>query len=211
MRFRLTYHDDLKSSGNRSQPEAKWVIRNAIHSQLAELWTTHPALSGVGLTTQVIGNAFISDSPLIGTADIDVTTPRTRVRAELAAPIERDGRSYIPLVRKSMELACGLDILFLRREEPGSIVSQSGDLDGRIKTLFDGLTIPQSGDLNAGAPSAQPCYCLLENDSLVVDFAVRTDRLLSGIAASKYEVMLVIDVVIRMMRITSHNIGFFGD
>jgi hypothetical protein len=44
-----------------------------------------------------------------------------------------------------LSLACGLDILFLRRDMPGvPLIHSGGDIDNRLKTLFDALKIPES-------------------------------------------------------------------
>jgi hypothetical protein len=56
---------------------------------------------------------------------------------------------YIPLIRKSLHLACALDIQFLRHEEPGLLVLQGGDLDGRLKTLFDAMRMPSARERNS--------------------------------------------------------------
>jgi hypothetical protein len=70
------------------------------------------------------------------------------VRNAINEPIKVRGRQFIPLVRKSLALTCELDILFLRNDAPRSVVTSSGgDLDNRIKTLFDGLRLPEPNDM----------------------------------------------------------------
>jgi hypothetical protein len=49
MKFTLTYSGSLLASGNKPKPAEVWAIRNAIHPQLAELWQTHPVLTGLGV------------------------------------------------------------------------------------------------------------------------------------------------------------------
>jgi hypothetical protein len=75
-----------------------------------------------------------------------------------------------------------LDILFLRAEGKNYIL-QGGDIDGRLKTLFDALRIPRdANELPARAepePDENPLFCLLENDDLISEVRVNTDRLLS--------------------------------
>ena len=41
-----------------------------------------------------------------------------------------------------MALTCGLKILFLRKEGPGKLILQGGDIDNRLKTLLDALKMP---------------------------------------------------------------------
>jgi len=67
----------------------------------------------------------------------EITLPRGYRR--LCDPLEVSGKKFLPLVRQSLSLVCKLDILFLRKEEPGGIITQSGDIDNRLKTLFDGI------------------------------------------------------------------------
>jgi hypothetical protein len=62
------------------------------------------------------------------------------------------------------DIFCALNILFLRRDAPGKVVSGDGDLDNRLKTLFDALRVPNTAD---GLPSPpedgfNPVFCLLE-------------------------------------------------
>jgi hypothetical protein len=61
---------------------------------------------------------------------------------DLYESIQKHGAWFRPLVRESYALHCGLKIRFLRHEPPGKIY-QGGDLDNRIKTLVDALTMPQ--------------------------------------------------------------------
>ena len=71
---------------------------------------------------------------------------------DLCPPIERKSPSgsvvnYFPLVRNSLGLVCGIRVLFLRREPPGRVY-QGGDIDGRLKTPFDALAVPQENAIN---------------------------------------------------------------
>jgi hypothetical protein len=71
--------------------------------------------------------------------------------------------------------------LFLRRDTPGGLVENGGDIDNRIKVLLDGLRMPNivrelGGD--GFEPDENPFYCLLEDDKLIMKISVTTDRLL---------------------------------
>lgn len=118
------------------------------------------------------------------------------------------------MVRSSLALGCAIDILFLRKEEPGGLITQGGDIDNRIKTLFDALRMPTPDDFSA--PSIEgdlpsPLCCLLESDSLINDFAIKTDRLLTRPGANASEVRLVIEVRVKVMRVRSYNMSLLGD
>jgi hypothetical protein len=129
----------------------------------------------------------------------------------LIEPIVKGNKSYFPLVRKSLDLVCSLKILFLRQEDPGELVSQGGDLDGRIKTLFDALRAPDE-DVELNYPQAQDeTYCLLENDTLISEFNVTSGRLLFAETTKPNEVHLVIDVKVRVLRVGSWNLALTGN
>src|SRR6266404_999995 len=83
---------------------------------------------------------------------------------------------------------------------------QGGDLDNRVKTLFDALRLPEDGEMHcwkAGDP--EPFYCLLENDSLISDFSVETGRLLTKPQSNANEVSLVIKVTVKVTQVRSYN------
>src|SRR6266849_6098917 len=78
--------------------------------------------------------------------------PSQAAGQKLKKPVLIGGKQFVPLVRQSLALACSLDILFLRREEPGSLILQGGDIDNRIKTLFDALKMPTADDMKIEEP-----------------------------------------------------------
>jgi hypothetical protein len=92
------------------------------------------------------------------------------------------GFEFVPLIHEGSGSVCALDILFLRRERPGELITNEGDIDNRIKVLFDALRYPKNGGELAGAtPSANetPFCCLLEDDKLITEVKVVTDELLT--------------------------------
>jgi hypothetical protein len=72
-----------------------------------------------------------------------------------------------------------LEILFLRPDLPGSLI-RSADLDSRLKTVFDALTIPvevaQLRKYQAPTTDEDPFYCLLEDDKLILCRRLKTIR-----------------------------------
>jgi len=64
-------------------------------------------------------------------------------------------------------LLAELDILMLRPEAPGAIIS-SGDIDNSLKTLFDALRVPNNEQEVGGSARqsswASPTFTLLEDD-----------------------------------------------
>ena len=66
----------------------------------------------------------------------------------------------------------------LRPNDSKSIV-QGGDIDGRVKTIFDALSIPKNGDvLSKFTKPPEVFYTLLSDDSLISKVTVDTDELL---------------------------------
>ena len=88
-----------------------------------------------------------------------------------------------------------------------------GDIDNRLKTLFDALRVPgvpQEIASNTRPSSAnEPHFTLLEDDALIARINVETDRLLA--APDPSQVRLIIRVNIRASRVIlaiqfcSHN------
>lgn len=212
MRFRLTYDGVLRASGNRSGRRLeKWDIRNAIHPQLAELWATDPTMTRARdavIVPRKSGYFYVEGAHLD-----EVPPPRECDPKEfknLFAPVMVGGHEFMPLIRESVGLACSLDIVFMRKGEIGSLVSQDGDLDNRISTLFDGLRMPLPSEMGNHRPSEEPFHCLLEDDALITGFQVDTDRLLTKPGGNIHEVRLVIDVSIRVMHAGMFSLPFLA-
>ena len=88
---------------------------------------------------------------------------------------------FFNLVSTQIGLIAELDMILMRPEEPGKMIA-SGDIDNRLKTLFDALRYP---DKEQEIPSREipnrdekPFFCLLEDDALVSSIKITTDRLL---------------------------------
>lgn len=102
-----------------------------------------------------------------------------------------------------------LDITLLWKDAPGNIIG-SGDIDNRLKTLFDALTPPIHVEQIPTEPPAEdetPFYCLLEDDKLITDVSVRTERLLTDVDES--EVSLFIKVKMQPLSMIWANTVFF--
>ena len=84
-------------------------------------------------------------------------------------------------------------------------------MDGRLKTLFDALKMPNPKDEYKGhAPIADPLYVVLEDDALISDFSIKSGRLLGRGAKRKHEVRLTVDITIKVLRVFDQNQCLIG-
>jgi hypothetical protein len=220
LKFTLTYEGSLPPSANKGKNKAKWAIRKHFHPQLVDLWANHPAL------LYVSGNRhFPTSGGMLIQGHHQHPQPALQAPFELrknalgrqgdildlCEDIERHGRKFRPLVRESFALHCGLEVLFLRREDPGKVY-QGGDIDGRIKTLIDALAMPQHKEQVLEKPGAAPTiFCLMEDDSLVSGLHIESERLLGdGEEHPADYVKLVIEVDVRVRMATIYNQSFLG-
>ena len=96
----------------------------------------------------------------------------------------------------------------LRPELPGQTLIVGGDIDNRLKTLFDALRIPKVGETAEPQEGGiSPFYCLLQDDSLINHISVTTDILLLDVDPN--HVQLVVFVNLWPIVHTSLNMGIF--
>jgi hypothetical protein len=182
MDFRLYFKGHLPAETNSPRTKDKHRIRRYFHPQLRELWNTHPNLKEQMRRPLLLDEVDESQAGGDGRRQARWHPSGKPWIEHLAEEYNRDGFRYIPLVRKN-GLQCSLDILFLRRDPPGGIVSRGGgDIDNRIKVLFDALRITENASELCGAKpedGEDPFFCLLEDDSLISEVTITTDRLLT--------------------------------
>lgn len=206
--FRLVYQGRLPAQSNsESRLKDKHAIRRVFHKQLKALWDTHPFITRYREPHEPVGR--IMNMPFQG---IVVTSMYTggptgylRTIAErIGKQFARCGYYFVPLIGGAFgagtETVCALDILFLRRDPPGrGLVVTGGDIDNRLKVLFDAMRIPENCDEVRGYPPAEgeaPFFCLLQNDNLITEVKVTTDQLLTPITSEENinDVHLIISV-----------------
>jgi hypothetical protein len=191
MRFTLTYQGRLPSSSDAKQ---KHRIRTELHPQLKELWRTHPALAD--------SKAWVARA-----AQGEEEDGQAKSLKEIG------GHDFAALVHPWQFLYAELDILVLRPEAPGAVISHSGDIDNQLKTLFDALRRPvdSSEFPRTWSPNIdeQPLHCLLDDDKLITRASVETDRLLvPGI--NPKDVVVTIRVTVKGIAATWGNLGMIG-
>jgi hypothetical protein len=184
MEFRLTYKGTLPSEGSGgSRTKEKHQLRKHFHKQLRELWQQHPDLRQQAEQYFIVQEvAYIESKPKRILPTYPGTAGAKTWLEHIADDHQRCGGRFVPLVSKRGGFTCSLEILFLRRDNPGHLISSGGDIDNRLKVLFDGLKMPSTvGELGGFAIDSDenPFYCLLEDDSLITSVSVITDRLLN--------------------------------
>ena len=111
-----------------------------------------------------------------------------------------------------MDLLGELDITFIRQQQPGQLVNQGGDIDNRIKTLFDALRVPTKSEVTQLGEYLQsdefPMFCLFEDDFLISSANIETDRLLRP--AKERQMLAIIQVTVQVTRVTIGTIGLLG-
>ena len=217
MQFTLIYDGDLPAGGDKRVLYAS-KVRNQLHGQLADLWESHVIMRQLAREARISEDnvfdlALERKGPLPDYRDaIPAVEPGT---IDLCAPKMIDGiGAFRPLVMSSLHLACSIDILFLRHEEPMHLFVQGGDLDNRIKCFFDGLKMPEApkkGEIYQGeALTDEPLCCLLEDDKWISDFSVRTGRLLGHGAKMRHAVRITADVTVKVLRVMNQNLPLVG-
>jgi len=224
MKFTLVFDGSLPPTGNNSNARSKkkWEVRKAFDPQLRELWRVRPDLS------------LLREDPIIPRDDVymmQVThhleknsqshsprdpkeNPPEANEINLLEPIRKGTRAFFPLVRNSLGLTCSLRILFMRNEPRGHLFEkgvEAGDIDNRLKTLFDALGIPRDEYVYEDAFLTDPIYCLIEDDSLITGYDVRTEHLLSPQGTDKKEARLYVEVDVRISHPRVYNAAFGGD
>jgi hypothetical protein len=211
MEFRLTYEGLLPSSGNNPHANEKHDIRKKFHLQLKKLWSEHAGLQSLKHPPE-----FPVISPQSGMGVRFFSGLSTSRIDYLAKQFGRANHHWVPLVTKDLSLWCGLDILYLRPGIPGQVL-RAGDIDGRMKTLFDALKMPwQLQDLGdyqnrPVPPDENPFFCLLEDDSLVSQASIETDRLLEFVGGDiphQDDARIVITVRLHPLIFKWENMGF---
>jgi hypothetical protein len=181
MRLMLHYRGPLKANAG---PAHKHDLRRHFHQQLKRLWAQKP-LAEMPKWIQPVKDPheyhFLRSMP-----------PFT----------------FAPLVTEEVNAVVELSLTILRPELPGGLITQGGDIDNRLKSLFDALAMPPLP--NALPPAATPTddetplFCLLEDDNLIVSVTVRTEQLLEPVSDQSL-VDVTIAVKTRVTRNTMDN------
>jgi hypothetical protein len=196
MKFRIVYEGQLFSSQPKENDKLsakeigitnhKHQIRQQINGQLKNLFKKHPVLSAFKYCPKCgLNHAFKTKGGVqIGThKEFNLTETileNTLIKHE-NLKLGSENYAFCPLVSSALNLRCSLDILLLRLDQVAGVY-KSGDLDNRLKTLIDGLTMPSSKDQIPGTEHAptkmmDPFYTILADDNIIDSLKVETDTL----------------------------------
>jgi hypothetical protein len=203
MRFTLIYDGSLPAqSAHDSRVAEKQAIRRQLHEQLLNLWQSKPILihhykSWLRMSKEQQDGAITN-------------------LGHFTVPFDRGAFRFIPLVTNRFKLVCELDILFLRAEPPGRLFTTNtgGDLDNRLKVLFDALRVPKGDNElpSTAVPGSDesPFFCLLENDDLITAVRLESERLY-GTPTPKDRVRLVIKVTVKAQEYSHATLDIGND
>lgn len=207
MDLRLIYRGPLPGDKGKTT-ETKHAIRRALRLQLLDHVRRREALGM--LTEQIRG--VKSDVKLPGGPEPDWAAIGKKYRFR--------GEEFVPLVVGAAHAVCHLNILFLRREDTGALITKrqdeyGGDLDNRIKIFLDALRVPQ--EEKEVPPNVKyelwetgfPFYCLLEDDSLITKLSVEADVLPGMYHPSEQKhVEVIVTATIKVTTVTYYNLLF---
>ena len=162
-------------------PDAKRAIRNELMPQLRDAWEHQPLDKKNWLNPEY----------------------------EYTAIKDVGAERFSAIVNDKHKAVAELEILFLRPEPIGQLITQGGDIDNRMKTLLDALSIPQEGQLSTKERHDEcdgVSHCLLEDDNLISGLRISVDRLLGKSKGN--EVLLVINVRVRRMSAALETLNF---
>ena len=184
MKFTLYYQGPLRPNAG---PQEKHQIREVIHPQLVDLWS-HPPLDAL------VPYALSPEYP------------------EQNVLFQVGPHKFGCVISERLGCTAALDITLLRPETPGALLAQGGDIDNRLKTLLDALSVPSNPQAIprkfAPDPTQIPLFCLLQDDALVTGLQIRTERWLNPSAANNAEVVLLIRVSTFTSKNEWYNVGF---
>jgi hypothetical protein len=176
MELTLRYRGDLLGAQSKNGLKSKQAVRLALSPQIGDFWGRDPRFNFHDLKSLRIArrekDAFILD-------------PTPQRYADLHFRYDIRGVYYVPLLTAGMRADCSLSVRFHRPQDAGSIIYAGGDLDNRLKTLFDALRMPKdSSEVDPYEPMSNPgldaerVFCLLEGDELITRLTIESKRLL---------------------------------
>ena len=196
MELTLRYSGLLTSNGDKNE---KHRIRKELHPQIETLWKRDTRLSDkysdlLDLQTpSLAGNKFEVPRPLKRNKDFWWRHPL-------------NGWNFIPLFTRIHEAHCELSVRIYRKTESRGVLFEGGDIDNRLKTFLDALTVPMRPDQSPNEAASEnpndwpPLMCLMDDDRSVTKLTVQSIRMLTepppSVRDTTNYVELDVDVII---------------
>lgn len=216
MRFFLVYRGDLKSTQRRGgdRREDRIAIRKQIVPQMQELWNTSVSLKNL-THDAIVSNVDVGSHFSMGKSPFQewrnearqIDAPLQTGFVDLSEVVTRNGKQFRPLVRRSLDLTCSMNVLFLRGGDPGRVRNHEGDIDNRLKTFIDALGMPEEGSTLEGDEHEGINLPVYESDALVRGLEISTERLLLPDTEQKHEVHIIAEIVVHVERVGPWNIA----
>ncbi|MBR1215935.1 hypothetical protein [Bradyrhizobium sp. JYMT SZCCT0180] len=176
LEFRLTYEGPLLSDSKRSESvrktraDNKQEIRQAFHKQLKRLWEVNPFLAASGRAIPIPGVKTV----IFGRLPYSIE--------EIAYEFREHGYRFVPLATHKLGVFCSVNVLLMRPNALGGVITNTGDIDNGFKVIFDALSKPrtasQLGKYQVPREGEDPFFCLLEDDKLITKATVESDLML---------------------------------
>jgi hypothetical protein len=188
MKFRLLFEGAIPPRQQSSLVEIH-EIRSALAPQMAALWRFPPLAGEVEKWLR----------------------HREPTDTDYALLEQRGSAVFAPLISKRNDLQCELDITFMRQQAAGQLIGDGGDIDNRVKTLLDALSVPPPAQANffSDTGPSRPIFCVLQDDALITKLSVETDRLLRP-SKSRHDLVAIVQVTVKAVRVTFGTIGLLG-
>lgn len=140
--FRLLFDGVI---GSDSRAPIKHEIRRAFHPQLRRLWTVNRNLRQMSEHYGRMFHAHMQDKEKIAPSHPSDDEARQFAFQHWGQNWNCGPFHFVPLVTKELGAICKIEILLLRPDDD-THVTEHGDLDGHVKTLFDALRTPHKQD-----------------------------------------------------------------
>lgn len=208
MKFRLTWHGQLfGASRNSSRASEKHEMRMVFHEQLKRLWRQHEPLR------QLSSLPFPDYETAVSGQQGGPFREKCQSYQKLVSENHNQhGHKWLPLVLEASAVTCSVDILLLRSGAKGHVL-HLGDIDGRLKVIFDALGIPRDGSgVTPPDRESEPTYVLLEDDRLISHVAVESDELLepTGETEVQNDARVIITINVKMTSPNWLSLRFHG-
>jgi hypothetical protein len=105
------------------------------------------------------------------------------------------GHRYVALANRTFGLFAKIEVTLLSVGNSSIFANAQGDIDNRLKTIFDALSIPpesQASQIRDALPDLT--ICLVDDDVLIRDVRVRSGELL--LSENDKDVLVLIDVTL---------------